>query len=242
MYVRFEYTPYKEIYIPGVLSGLNPTSRYINKTYLMSTLPIISDNGNNALEGYKGIKKYSYIASNQEFNEWSNTLRQKIDEIFNSFSTSICPEENIKQQSKTQNKDELNAYMNEVKSLPKSECNDSVFEEREKRNTVIEVFLSSGYNPETLITPVIKNYCESIKKCLFNSPYIYEYQSGFEEFRRKRKLEEADNIKYMKDPKFNNLDIIDYNIPDTLSSVISFYDEWESTNFELEDEIENFVL
>ena len=56
MYVRFEYTPYKEIYIPGVLSGLNPTSRYINKTYLMSTLPIISDNGNNALEGYKGIK------------------------------------------------------------------------------------------------------------------------------------------------------------------------------------------
>ena len=139
MYVRFEYTPYKEIYIPGVLSGLNPTSRYINKTYLMSTL-------------------------------------------------------------------------------------------------------SSGYNPETIITPVIKNYCESIKKCLFNSPYIYEYQSGFEEFRRKRKLEEADNIKYMKDPKFNNLDIIDCNIPDTLSSVISFYDEWESTNFELEDEIENFVL
>ena len=231
-----------KIHIPSVLSGLNPTSRYINKTYLMSTLPIINDDENNILEGYKGTKKYSLIASNQEFNEWSNTLKQRIDELLESLSAPICPEDkNLDQQNK--DKEESNERNTTCAESQNQNHNlHYISDEFEKRETVIQVFLSSGYNPEKLITPVIKDHYRSIAKSIFSSPYHHPFRSGHDLLGRKTRQTEANNIKYIKDPKLKNIDLIDNNIPDTLSSAISYIDDWESTDFEFDHEIENFVL
>ena len=208
----------------------------------MSTLPIINDDENNILEGYKGTKKYSLIASNQEFNEWSNTLKQRIDELLESLSAPICPEDkNLDQQ----NKDKEESHERNTTCAESQNQNHNlhyISDEFEKRETVIQVFLSSGYNPEKLITPVIKDHYRSIAKSIFSSPYHHPFRSGHDLLGRKTRQTEANNIKYIKDPKLKNIDLIDNNIPDTLSSAISYIDDWESTDFEFDHEIENFVL
>ena len=79
----------QKIHIPGVLSGLGPTSRYINKKYLLSTLHAVNDNEKNALDGYKTTKRYTQIISNDVFNQWSKDLLQSINNMLQLFSTSI---------------------------------------------------------------------------------------------------------------------------------------------------------
>ena len=59
----------------------------MNKSYLLSTIPIVKNNTNNALEGYKSTKRYSKIIDNKSFDKWSDSLMQSITKMINCLTT-----------------------------------------------------------------------------------------------------------------------------------------------------------
>ena len=229
---RIELDPRSQrIHIPGALSGLNPTARNVNKSFLLSTLPVVRNNINNALEGYKNTKRYSKIIENQAFDKWSTNLMQSIKTMINHIAVAqnnisvatisqhlpekydmpktqqqqqveapdihieTIPSQTSKVDSplndKTQTSDtahnskslkllDLNSYKEtqykagDLKNYNRLEslCNDDsplITEAScsKELTDALTIFLSNGYNPNTLIQPLFMRQYGYLEQTLF---------------------------------------------------------------------------